>query len=128
MSLISPLFLFVCFPLALIIYSFIPRSANKPAIAAFCLLFYFIANVQNPIAPILLIFTVVAVFFFARIIDSQRGKKRVMTAYICSLLFLLAFIVLRFAEPLEINMSGFAYPFGASVWLFAAISCIFDVE
>ena len=128
MSLISPLFLFVCFPLALIIYSFIPKSAKKPAIAAFCLLFYLIANVKNPIAPILLVFTVIAVFFFARIIDGQRGKKRVMTAYSCSLLFLLAFIVLRFAEPLEINLSAFAYPFGASVWLLAAISCIFDVE
>lgn len=128
MSLISPLFLFSCLPLSLIVYSFMPKAAKKPAIAVFCVLFYLMANIKNPIAPILLVLSVVAVFFGSRIIDRQRGRKRVLTAYGFSFAFLLVFIILRFADPLEINVLGTAYPFGASVWLLAAISCIFDVE
>ena len=76
----------------------------------------------------LLLLTVLAVWIFSRIIDRQRGKKRVVAAYSVSLALLAIFILLRFMEPLEINVLDIDYPFGASVWLLCAISCIFDVE
>ena len=128
MSLISPLFLFVCLPAALAIYSFVPKAAKKSAIAVICTVFYLIANIKNPFALLLMLATVIAVYAFSRLIDRQRGRKRVMCAHFLALVFLLSFLVLRFADPLGINPLCIEYPFGASVWLLCAISCIFDVE
>ena len=128
MSLISPVFMFVCLPLTLALYAFIPQSAKKHTLAIFCVIFYLVANIGNPFSLILMVLTVVAVYFLSRLIDRQRGKNRSTVTVSAVAVLALVLLTLRFADPLGVNILHIKYPFGASVWILSAISCIVDVK
>ncbi len=128
MSLTSPIFLFVFLPISLAIYAFIPVLARKHTLAALCVAFYLVANIKNPFAPVLLAMTVLAVYFTARLIERQRGKHRMAVTAVAVAVIAAVFIILRAADPFGINFLSVEYPFGASVWLLSAISCLIDVK
>ena len=128
MSLTSPLFIFLCLPIMMAIYSFVPRSAKRQAISVFSIIFYIIANIRNPFALVILVLTVVLVYFAARAVDRSAGHKRMMLGIFFVSALLLIFLTLRFADALGINFFGIRYPFGASVFMLCAISFIVDVK
>ncbi len=128
MSVTSPIFIFLFLPITLAIYSFIPQNAKKYALVAISALVYIIANIKNPFSVILLALTVISVYFLARLIEKQRGKTRVTVTAASVTVIAAVFVTLRLADPLGINVLGVEYPFGSSIWLLAAISCLIDVK
>lgn len=126
MYLTAPAFLFIAFPLFTAIYSLVPRSIKKQALAAFCPLVYMLANIYNPFSLIFIVLTVVAVCLGTKWIDMLRGRRRSIVAAVFVAVLVEIFVSLRVLSALGISPVG--YPFGASVWLIAAVSCIIDVK
>ena len=126
MYLTAPSFLFIAFPIFTAIYALTPKSIKKQALAAFCLLVYMLANINNPFSLIILVLTVGAVYFGTKWIDMLRGRRRGIVAAAFIAVQIGIFVFLRVLSSFGISPVG--YPFGASVWLLAAASCIIDVK
>ncbi|MBQ1389983.1 MAG: MBOAT family protein [Clostridia bacterium] len=130
----STVFLFIFLPVSYLVYLLLPGIKSKNAwLIAVSLLFY---AYGEPITVLLMVFSVLANYIFARIIASvKKGRKAWLT---CAVVFNLAILgVFKYAGffvrtinsvlPVDIPVPNIRLPIGISFFTFQILSYVIDV-
>ncbi|SHH96806.1 MBOAT family O-acyltransferase [Clostridium grantii] len=132
----SLIFLFMFLPITLILYYISPRYLKNLILLISSLIFY---AWGEPVYIILMLFSIITMFFFAKIIDKNRENRVLfnilfaLAVMIClgSLVFFkyYGFIVINLNMIFSLNLSTFELPLpiGISFYTFQILSYIVDV-
>jgi alginate O-acetyltransferase complex protein AlgI len=132
----SLIFLFIFLPITLLLYYISPKGLRNPILLISSLIFY---AWGEPIYILLMIFSIISMFFFAKTIDKKRENK-----FISKVFFILAvtlclgilgffkyygFIVTNLNMAFGINLRIFdlPLPIGISFYTFQILSYVIDV-
>lgn len=133
MSFNSPVFLFLFFPIFLIIYLIVPRKCKKYVLLLGNILFYIYGGIQS---FLILFFSIITNYLFGFIIQrTEKFKKIYLIMGICSNILILSFFKYfnYFLSSITMLLKGegitasVIMPLGISFFTFQGISYIVDI-
>lgn len=121
MQLTGPLFLFLFFPLTLLLVPLVPQRYHKATLSLLSILWCVLANFRQPLALLQLAAVVISVAVLAALPDGEYSKLRCAAGI---LIPLVGFVGARIAA--EYGPASYPYPYGLTMVTLAAISLSVD--